>query len=132
MEIQRDKQEIQRDALVLNRRELIKAFGLGAAAIILPAAGLLSSPARAQVNGSRANLITKRIPRTNEVLPAIGLGTFLTFDIVPGQKRGNVHEVVRRFWQAGGRVFDTSPLYGMAEVNLGTSPPHSASTIRYS
>jgi diketogulonate reductase-like aldo/keto reductase len=113
------KQEIQRDALVLNRRELIKTFGLGAAAIMLPAAELLSSPARAQVTGSPADVITRRIPRTNEVLPAIGLGTFLTFDSVPGQKRGNVHEVVRRFWQSGGRVFDTSPLYGMAEVNLG-------------
>ena len=97
------KQKIQRDALVLNRRELIKAFGLGAAAIMLPATELLSSPARAQVTGSPADVITRRIPRTNEVLPAIGLGTFLTFDSVPGQKRGNIHEVVRRFWQAGGR-----------------------------
>ena len=118
MKIQRDKQ-IQRDALDLNRRELIKAFGLGAAAIMFPAVGLLSGSARAQVVGSPADVITRRIPRSNEVLPAIGLGTFLTFDSVPGQKRGNVHEVVRRFWQAGGRVFDTSPLYGMAEVNLG-------------
>ena len=80
------KQKIQRDALVLNRRELIKAFGLGAAAIMLPATELLSSPARAQVTGSPADVITRRIPRTNEVLPAIGLGTFLTFDSVPGQK----------------------------------------------
>jgi len=111
--------EIQREALALNRRDLIKAVGLGAAAIILPAVGPLSGLARAQVTGSPGDLITRRIPRTNEVLPAIGLGTFMTFDIVPGQKRDNLHEVVRRFWQAGGRVFDTSPLYGMAEVNLG-------------
>src|SRR5918992_2070737 len=119
MKIQTDKQEIRTDGWTPNRRELIKAFGLGAAAIMLPAAGLLSAPARAQETDSPSDLITRRIPRTNEVLPAIGLGTFMTFDIVPGQKRGNVHEVVRRFWQAGGRVFDTSPLYGMAEVNLG-------------
>ena len=119
MKIQTDKQEIQADGWTPNRRELIKAFGLGAAAIMLPAAGLLSGNARAQVTGSTPDLITRRIPRTNEVLPAIGLGTFLTFDIVPGQQRSNIQEVVRRFWQAGGRVFDTSPLYGMAEVNLG-------------
>jgi diketogulonate reductase-like aldo/keto reductase len=30
-----------------------------------------------------------------------------------------LREVTRRFWAAGGRVFDTSPLYGMAEVNVG-------------
>jgi diketogulonate reductase-like aldo/keto reductase len=119
MKIQTDKQEIQTDGWTPNRRELIKAFGLGAATIMFPAVGLLSGPARAQVNGSPGDLITRRIPRTNEMLPAIGLGTFMTFDIVPGQKRSNVQEVVQRFWQAGGRVFDTSPLYGIAEVNLG-------------
>src|SRR5918996_1307869 len=119
MKIQRNKQKIQRDALALSRRELIKAFGFGAAAILMPTMGFISGAARAQVTGLPADLITRRIPRTNEALPAIGLGTFLTFDSVPGQKRGNVHEVVQRFWQAGGRVFDTSPLYGMAEGNLG-------------
>jgi diketogulonate reductase-like aldo/keto reductase len=119
MKIQTHKQEIQTDGWTPNRRELIKAFGLGAAAIMLPVDGLRSGTARAQVTGSRGDLITRRIPRTGELLPAIGLGTFITFDSVPGQQRGNVHEVVRRFWQAGGRVFDTSPLYGMAEVNLG-------------
>ncbi|HZA56784.1 MAG TPA: aldo/keto reductase [Candidatus Udaeobacter sp.] len=119
MKVQSDKQEIQTHEWTPNRRELIKAFGLGAAAFMFPAAGLFSGTARAQETDLPGDLITRRIPRTNEVLPAIGLGTFMTFDIVPGQKRGNVHEVVGRFWQAGGRVFDTSPLYGMAEVNLG-------------
>jgi diketogulonate reductase-like aldo/keto reductase len=119
MKIQTDKQQIRTEGWIPNRRELLKAFGLGAAAIMVPAAGLVSGSAHAQVTGSPSDLITRRIPKNNEVLPAIGLGSFMTFDIVPGQKRGNLHEVVRRFWQAGGRVFDTSPLYGMAEVNLG-------------
>jgi diketogulonate reductase-like aldo/keto reductase len=119
MKIQTDRQEIQSGLRTPTRRQLIKTFGLGAAAIMLPAAGLLSGTARSQGMDLPGDIIMRRIPRTNEVLPAIGLGTFMTFDIVPGQKRGNLHEVVRRFWQAGGRVFDTSPLYGMAEVNLG-------------
>src|SRR5687768_5797279 len=92
MKTQKDNQ-IQKDALDLSRRKLIKAFGLGAAAIMLPGAGLLSGTARAQVAASPEDLITRRIPKTNEVLPAIGLGTFLTFDSVPGQQRGNLHEV---------------------------------------
>jgi diketogulonate reductase-like aldo/keto reductase len=119
MKIQTERQEIQSGGWTPTRRELIKAFGLGAAAILLPASGFLSGSAYAQAVGSPTDLITRRIPKTNEVLPAIGLGTFMTFDIVPGQKRDNIHEVVRRFWQAGGRVFDTSSLYGMSEVNLG-------------
>jgi diketogulonate reductase-like aldo/keto reductase len=118
METQTHKQ-IQRGEARLNRRELIKLFGVGAAAMMLPSVALRAGTAHAQAAGSPTDLITRRIPKTNEVVPAIGLGTFLTFDIVPGQQRGHLHEVVRRFWQAGGRVFDTSALYGMAEVNLG-------------
>jgi aryl-alcohol dehydrogenase-like predicted oxidoreductase len=49
----------------------------------------------------------------------------MTFDVEPGGKRDNLLEATRRFWQAGGRVIDTSPLYGMAEVNVG----HFASSL---
>lgn len=43
----------------------------------------------------------------------------MTFDVVPGQKRDHLGEVMRRFWEAGGRVVDTSPLYGTAEISVG-------------
>jgi aryl-alcohol dehydrogenase-like predicted oxidoreductase len=59
------------------------------------------------------------IPATGEMIPAIGLGTFETFDITPGEPRGHVREVIRLFHEPGGRVIDTSPLYGMSEVNVG-------------
>jgi diketogulonate reductase-like aldo/keto reductase len=59
------------------------------------------------------------IPRTGEALPAIGLGTFLTFDVIPGQPREHLQEVMRNFWAAGGRVIDTSPLYGTGEISVG-------------
>jgi diketogulonate reductase-like aldo/keto reductase len=85
--------------------------------MMVPAA--ISRSARAHAAVLPPGLITRRIPRTGEVLPAIGLGTFMTFDIVSGEKRDHLREVVHRFWQAGGRVFDTSPLYGNSEVNLG-------------
>ena len=96
MKTQKDNQ-IQRDALDLSRRRLLKTFGLSAAAIMLPSAGLLSSTARAQVAGVPSDLITRRLPKTNEVLPAVGLGTFLTFDSVPGQQRGNIDFVQVRY-----------------------------------
>jgi diketogulonate reductase-like aldo/keto reductase len=105
------------DGTALSRRRLIKSLGLGMAASALPMTSLLSGGALAQAPAP--GIITRTVPRTREVLPAIGLGTFLTFDIIPGQKRDHLHEVMRRFWEGGGRVFDTSPLYGMGEVNVG-------------
>lgn len=61
----------------------------------------------------------KSARRLRESLPAIGLGTFLAFDRLPGELRVDLEAVMRQFWDAGGRVVDTSPLYGMGEVNVG-------------
>jgi len=98
------------------RRDFLRTMGLGIAAASLPAMTLLPRAVRAQ---SPPQLITKAIPRTGERVPAIGLGTFLTFDLLPGQKRDHLCEVMRRFWDSGGRVIDTSPLYGTGETTVG-------------
>ena len=66
-----------------------------------------------------ASPIMKSARRLRESLPAIGLGTFLAFDRLPGEPRADLEAVMRQFWDAGGRVVDTSPLYGMGEVNVG-------------
>jgi diketogulonate reductase-like aldo/keto reductase len=97
-----------------NRRELILA-GLGAAA----GAGVVGVPSARAREPTTGGVITRALPGTDERVPAIGLGSFITFDTLPGASRRHVHEVVRRHWRAGGRVFDVSPLYGSAEVNLG-------------
>ena len=99
----------------MNRRTLLK----GAGAITgLAAAGTLPRSAIAQ-SADRSNFITRAIPKTGEMVPAVGLGTFETFDVLPGEPRDNVREVLRLFHTAGGRVVDTSPLYGMSEVSVG-------------
>jgi diketogulonate reductase-like aldo/keto reductase len=97
------------------RRDFIKSVGLGAAAVTLPALPFGIGSAHAQ----SADLILRKIPRTGEMLPAIGLGTYLTFDVLPGQPRDNIREVLKRFWDGGGRVVDTSPLYGTGEISVG-------------
>ncbi|NDF50051.1 MAG: aldo/keto reductase, partial [Betaproteobacteria bacterium] len=72
------------------------------------------------VNAQTAqDMITRKIPRTGEVLPAIGLGTYLTFDLLPGAPRSHIQDIIKRFWEGGGRVFDTSPLYGSGEISVG-------------
>jgi diketogulonate reductase-like aldo/keto reductase len=107
-----------------SRRDMMKALGLGLAAATMPTGVLPGTPpAWAQQAGAArpasGTLITRTIPRTNEALPAIGLGTFLTFDTIPGQKRDHLREVLRRYWEAGARVVDTSPLYGTGEITVG-------------
>ena len=60
------------------------------------------------------------IPRTGERLPAVGLGTWQTFDVGPNApERTELTEVMRRFAAQGGRVVDSSPMYGQAERVVG-------------
>jgi diketogulonate reductase-like aldo/keto reductase len=98
------------------RRDFLRTMSLGIAAAALPTATLIPRGLGAQ---SLAQVITKAIPRSGERVPAIGLGTFLTFDVLPGQNRDHLREVMRRFWDSGGRVVDTSPLYGTGETTVG-------------
>ncbi len=98
----------------VSRRDALKALGLGATALAAP--GLLAS---GTASAQSASLIMKTIPRTGEQLPAVGLGTHMAFDVKPGKPREHLREVMRVFYEGGGRVIDTSPLYGMAEVNIG-------------
>ena len=64
-------------------------------------------------------MITRPIPSTGEQLPAIGLGSWQTFD-VDGDEVASVRPVVERFLALGGRVIDSSPMYGQAEQAIGT------------
>jgi len=59
------------------------------------------------------------VPSSGERLPAIGLGTWLTFDVGPGDSRHARGEVLRAFFQAGGRFVDSSPMYGESESLIG-------------
>ncbi|MEU5882360.1 aldo/keto reductase [Spirillospora sp. NPDC047279] len=98
------------------RRNVLRAAGAGAAFAAVPGAG----PAAAVAGPfSAASPISRAVPRTGERLPAIGLGTFMTFDKLPHTPRDHLREVLRRFWSGGGRVVDTSALYGASETNVG-------------
>jgi aryl-alcohol dehydrogenase-like predicted oxidoreductase len=61
---------------------------------------------------------TRLIPRTKEPLPTVGLGTWQAFD-VDRSARAPLVEVMRQFLAAGGRVIDSSPMYGRAEEIVG-------------
>jgi len=65
-------------------------------------------------------MMSRSIPRTGEKLPVIGLGTWQTFDVGADERaRAPLRQVLRHLLEAGGRVIDSSPMYGQAEAVTG-------------
>ena len=65
-------------------------------------------------------MITRMIPSTGELLPAVGMGTWQTFDAGSADaERAPLVEVLRRFFAGGARLIDSSPMYGRAESLVG-------------
>jgi len=61
-------------------------------------------------------MIQRPIPSSGESIPVIGLGTWRTFDVGRGaSERAPLRDVLREFVNLGGRVVDSSPMYGRAE-----------------
>src|SRR5437773_1566304 len=65
-------------------------------------------------------MLTRPIPSSGERLPAVGLGTSGAFDVgAAPAERDPLREVLRGFVARGGRVVDSSPMYGTAETVVG-------------
>jgi len=92
-----------------------RAFMAGTAAGL---AGAALGSGRAAPAGKPAALLRRPIPSSGESLPAMGLGTWQTFD-VSGARIAAVQPVLDRFLQLGGRLVDSSPMYGNAESAVG-------------
>ena len=88
-----------------------RAFMLSAAAVAL-------GPARAAT--AQAGIHTRPIPSTGERLPAVGMGTWLTFDVgADSWLRDERAKVLQAFFDLGGSVVDSSPMYGSSQKVLG-------------
>lgn len=65
-------------------------------------------------------IVRKPIPRSGELLPAVGLGTWQTFDVGAAKTaRAPLRSVLQEFVGAGGSVIDSSPMYGSSETVTG-------------
>ena len=62
-----------------------------------------------------SSILQRPIPSSGETIPAVGLGTWRTFDVgAAAAERAPLREVLQRFVELGGRVVDSSPMYGTA------------------
>ncbi|UCH52929.1 MAG: aldo/keto reductase [Pseudomonadota bacterium] len=94
----------------LSRRNTLKFLLATGASVAAPQA--LSVTPRPQLR--------RPIPRSNEQLPVVGLGTWQTFDVGGSDAdHAPLREVLREFVRLGGSVIDSSPMYGTAEEVVG-------------
>lgn len=100
-----------RDFAPIDRRNALQALAALAGAALLPA------------TAAPAPVLERPIPATGERIPAIGMGTWLTFDVAPGADRDARLAVLREFFAGGGTLLDSSPMYGYAEAALGELVP---------
>jgi diketogulonate reductase-like aldo/keto reductase len=95
----------------VNRRKLLGTLA-AASAVALTRTGL----ARAE------SLLTRPIPSSGERLPAIGLGSWITFNVGYDEAaRAACADVIGNFFAAGGRLIDSSPMYGSSQAVIGSA-----------
>ena len=97
--------------MILSRRELLKVGVCVGASVFLPADILRAQAGR---------LIEKKIPSTGETIPIIGIGTARRYEEVKTEaEKAPLRDTLRKFTELGGKVIDSSPTYGTAEVVVG-------------
>src|SRR6184192_120079 len=96
----------------MKRREAVKLIGGTTAGLLLPIGARAASQS--------SIMITRSIPFSGEKLPVIGLGTWSVFDVdLTPANRTQLGEVLAVLVKHGGRVVDSSPMYGRAEGVVG-------------
>jgi diketogulonate reductase-like aldo/keto reductase len=94
----------------MNRREAC-ALMVGAALAAVPGVG---------TTAGGKTMLARAVPSSGETLPVVGMGSSNTFDVgTAAAERDPLREVLHALVAAGGRVIDTSPMYGRAETVLG-------------
>ena len=87
---------------------MLKLLAGSAVAALTPSARAAAAP------------LKRAIPKTGELLHALGLGTWQTFDVgKDAAGRAEAREVLARFVAAGGQMVDSSPMYGSSEAVVG-------------
>jgi len=84
--------------------------GAGISALAWPRAGLSAT----------TPMLAKPIPKTGERLPVIGMGSWITMNVgSDNYLRRQRTQVVKTFFERGGGMIDSSPMYGSSEEVIG-------------
>lgn len=101
----------------ISRRHAARLIAQGAAGVLLVRA---ASGGKETEEKTKLTLLQRAIPSSGELLPVIGLGTWQAFDVGPTPaERQPLEEVLGLFAKLGGKVVDSSPMYGRAEQVVG-------------
>lgn len=77
-------------------------------------------PFRLAYAASTSSVLTKTIPATQEMIPIIGMGSWLTFSVGGDEAdRARCVEILRVFFERGGGLVDSSPMYGSSQEVIG-------------
>jgi diketogulonate reductase-like aldo/keto reductase len=93
----------------LSRRALLGGLAASGALAVLPPTARAAGP-----------VLARAIPSSGEAIPAVGLGTWITFNVGDDPvAREACAEVMRAFFESGGRMIDSSPMYGSSQPVIG-------------
>ena len=96
----------------VSRRGMLRILVAAGAAALLP-----PDVAHGQTRGQ---ILTRRVPSSREELPLVGLGSWITFNVGDDpDARAECVEVMRAFFASGGRMIDSSPMYGSSQSVIG-------------
>ena len=94
---------------MLDRRTLLKAAA---------ATGLMPTAAFAET--TELEIALRTIPSSGEKIAAVGMGSWLTFDVADSQHERKVRvKVLKAFFEHGGGLIDSSPMYGSSQETIG-------------
>ena len=98
----------------MKRRVVLKLSLMGATSALAQSPPPARKPAEA--------LLTRPIPSSGEQIPVLGLGSWITFNVGNDRAaRAQCTDVMREFFNAGGRLIDCSPMYGSSQGVIGDS-----------
>lgn len=97
--------------LTFTRRTLLTSIAAAGAATVL-------RPLTPEA--ARSPILARPIPSSGETLPLVGLGSWITFNVGDDAAARDARaEVIRAFLAEGGRLIDSSPMYGSSQEVIG-------------